>query len=130
VRFPKPARRSRKPRKRIKQLSPRKAVTRQADMLWSRLVRERRSICEYPDCHMRSTEAHHLISRASTGTRWNLLNGVALCREHHELVQHNRVRNDELALWLLGYDGWSWLQQARHAKFRAADALAGLKGAK
>jgi hypothetical protein len=54
-----------------------------ADRLWSIAVRydwgSRCAVCGISKC-----EAHHLIPRQHEATRYDLINGIALCASHHQ----------------------------------------------
>jgi hypothetical protein len=55
-------------------------------MLWANTVKLRGS-CER--CGKREDlQAHHIVSRAHTGTRWDFDNGMCLCRRCHLFFMH------------------------------------------
>ena len=58
------------------------------DHLWSKAVRKRAgNKCE--KCGSTNVvQAHHIIPRTKWGTRYDLYNGVALCRHHHLYWAH------------------------------------------
>lgn len=54
-----------------------------ADALWSLAVRSKwKNRCAV--CGKGKVEAHHLVPRQHTATRYDLRNGVALCSHHHQ----------------------------------------------
>ena len=65
---------------------PRKRLEQKLDALWSALVKLRDGgKCQ----HCGKTfglEAHHVIERRYTATRWDLENGVTLCYHCHDLA--------------------------------------------
>jgi hypothetical protein len=90
VRFPKPAKRSQKPRKRVKRSvrphavrqTKRAAQERKLDRLWSRwILRGGNPLCFC--CTRKATDAAHIVSRRYKRTRWTPYNGLPLCRECH-----------------------------------------------
>lgn len=56
--------------------------------VWSRAVRSRdKHKCQFPGCKCKGTEAHHIIRYADAPLlRYNIFNGITLCRKHHKLV--------------------------------------------
>ena len=54
------------------------ALSKKADMLWSRVVRIG-GRCEYCGCVDKKLDAHHIYSRSNKSTRWELENGICLC---------------------------------------------------
>ena len=73
-----------KQRKRTNANIPAKGVLRDmADKLWSVSVRsDWMSACAV--CGGGPCDAHHLVPRANEATRYNLRNGIALCRRCHQ----------------------------------------------
>ena len=60
---------------------------RKADKLWSLAIRQRDKRCVI--CGRIDTlQAAHIFSRVSRVTRWDLLNGLALCYWHHFHFAH------------------------------------------
>jgi len=88
----KPIARTSRPRKRRK--GKKASLARQADVLWSSIVR-RRGYCENCGAH-EFLQAAHGFSRRYRGTRWLLLNGFCLCRGCHKRYTHDP----------LGWTGW------------------------
>lgn len=80
---------SSKDRAKFKGMLKRKKKSNQAkdlDALWSKLVKVRAGYkCEY--CYRTSDEitlnSHHIYTRESKSTRWDLDNGICLCVSHH-----------------------------------------------
>ena len=89
-----------------------KTLKKQCDDLWSAKVKERAGgKCEMcgKDTYI---QAHHIIPRTCYATRYDLENGVALCRKHHLYWAHKDV---------IGFYGWAngkrdfpYLESARH----------------
>jgi hypothetical protein len=93
MRFPKPAKRSPKPRKRVKRSvrphavrqTKRAAQERKLDRLWSAHVLGRDRNCQL--CGLKpATDAHHIFGRTKKSTRWEVDNGVGLDRICHGLA--------------------------------------------
>ena len=86
----------------------------QLDDLWSLLVKLRAGKeCEIC-CKTEYVQSHHIIPRTKYGTRWNLENGVALCRHHHLYFAHK----DVLAFydWIKDKRDLKKLELSRHNK--------------
>ena len=66
----------------IRKKRSKSSLQREADLLWSRLVRSRWPGCAV--CGASQTEAHHLIPRSRRATRYAIDNGIALCATHHK----------------------------------------------
>lgn len=91
--IPKPARRSAKPKKRLRRQrkSTPAQLAREADRLWSRIIRYGGS-CEAwaqqpPKCSG-SLQGAHGFSRRYRNTRWLPINGFCLCAAHHTFFTH------------------------------------------
>lgn len=144
---PKPISPGRKPPKRIERhVRPHKhragklaAMKEQADRLWSLLVLRRAGgRCEYPvlgifgRCPFVATDAAHIFSRGHENTRLDLENGIALCRQHHELLKSAMVGKPSLmgvvVKQLRGEDLYARIEAlaAQRGKFHP-EALVGLK---
>jgi len=66
-----------------------KTLKKKCDELWSKLIRQRAgNKCEYCGKSDGKIDAHHILSRRHFSVRWNLENGVALCRYHHQFFAH------------------------------------------
>ena len=86
-------------------------VVKRADKLWSMLVLSR-GMCQR--CRVKpAVHPHHLVSRRYHATRWDLVNGAALCAGCHHLVTIDSHENGLLALSLVGSALWEWLNVAK-----------------
>jgi len=76
-----------------------KAQIKKYDKIWSQLI-----LFKYPYCpRCGSNEAmspHHIIKRRKYSTRWDLRNGIGLCRRCHCFAENWSV---EFTDWLLNY---------------------------
>ena len=55
-----------------------------ADILWSKLVRERDRQCRNHSCNRKENlNAHHIFPRSRSATRYLLENGISLCPACH-----------------------------------------------
>ena len=112
--IPKPAKRPRKPRPRLRKRrkGSKAALAREADKLWSLIVRAKR-YCEGepsgPACSG-SLQAAHGFSRRYRNTRWLLVNGFALCAAHHVYWTHRPL---EWLEWLTDEWGFSVYEELR-----------------
>ena len=67
--------------------------------LWTRAVFKRdHGICQ--KCGARAVDAHHIIHKDKGFLRYHLDNGVALCRQCHDLDAQGRLRG-----WCMEYIG-------------------------
>ena len=73
-----------------------------ADSLWSQVVRQQWGHCAI--CGNPRTEAHHLIGRSRRATRYEPMNGIALCAKHHKFSTELSAHGAPLAFA-------EWLQQ-------------------
>lgn len=123
-----------KPRKRIRRragvrsrmpagLERFRSHVKEADKLWSLIVRSRTTgWCQR--CSIgRGHDAHHLVSRLYKQTRWLLDNGAHLCRGCHMLVGRDGEENRLLAIRLIGEERWEQLQITKHCRAKV-DPLA------
>ena len=95
----------------------------ECDALWSKIVRtkaDRR--CQgitltLAPCQRAGTDAHHILSRKYTATRWIIENGLCLCRQHHNHDDLPCLEETELMnigkeayerLWNIARDGKNW----------------------
>lgn len=64
-------------------------LEKEADRLWSQIVRRKNGgKCILPGCKRRQVDPHHIIPRARGKIlRWDIDNGVPVCREHHNWLQ-------------------------------------------
>lgn len=85
---------ARRKRPRRRRRTAQAALGRQADWLWSRIVRSR-GRCEIGAGCNGSLQAAHGFSRRYRGTRWNLLNGFCLCAGHHMAFTHDPLLWDD-----------------------------------
>lgn len=83
MRVPKPAKRSAKPRRRIRAKSKRKAKLHDADRLFSQAVRERDGWQCRACGSVQGIQCAHIVSRRYRATRWMMANAVALCKRCH-----------------------------------------------
>lgn len=57
--------------------------TTHADKQFSLFIRQRDGHCLYPGCYNTTTDCSHFYERHHSGTRFDPLNCIALCRDHH-----------------------------------------------
>ena len=77
-------RQSKKTRQRTNKNVPAKGRLRDmADRLWSRAVASDWN-CRCAVCRRGNCDAHHVIPRQHETTRYDLRNGIALCKQHHQ----------------------------------------------
>lgn len=67
-----------------------KNIEKTLDNLWQKAVKKRdNGRCRI--CYDIATDAHHLVSRRNKSTRWDINNGIAVCRLCHRLIHDKRV---------------------------------------
>lgn len=110
---PKPTKRSRSRRRRMPAgLERFRDHVKEADKLWSLIVRSRSGLCQR--CFLRlGHDAHHLVSRRYKQCRWLLDNSAYLCRGCHMLVGQDGEENRALAIKLIGAERWEQLNIAK-----------------
>jgi hypothetical protein len=97
-----------------------KAIT-ELDRLWGLKVRARDNhICQY--CGQPGNNPHHIVSRSSKNTRWDLENGITLCGGHHKFVAHQRPeRFREFLIQRMGQAKYDALQLRGNMAARGLD---------
>ena len=88
--------------------------------MWSRAIRDdwnnRCAVCSNP-----VTEAHHIIPRQNEQFRYDLLNGIALCTQHHKFdpayAPHQNAAGWMKWLWLIHPKRASWYEQNHWVQF-------------
>lgn len=114
-----------KRRKRVSRAIPAKGRLREmADSLWSCAVREDwNHLCAV--CGGGTCDAHHLIPRQFYATRYDLRNGIALCRRCHQfdpdISPHQNAAGFMLWLESRHHERYTWLMATlgseAHKKF-------------
>ena len=82
-----------------------------ADQLWSRAIRDDwNNRCAV--CGRDVTEAHHLIPRQNELFRYDLMNGIALCTQHHkfdgDIAPHQNAAGWMKWLWMIHPERAAW----------------------
>ena len=71
------------------------------DELWKQAVfKKYGKVCNWPGC--RKTEyvqAHHFVGKSNYRLRWDVRNGVPLCRGHHSFIAH--VQYERFRDWFI-----------------------------
>lgn len=98
---------------RRKSKAPKAVLVRQADSLWAWAVKVRaKGMCE--QCGKPGSDAHHMKSRKSHLLRWDLRNGVFLCKGCH-MRFHNQ---ESWTLWQrfeeIRGDDWRFVVENLH----------------
>ena len=88
-----------------------KGIDGKLDRLWSELVRERDGCCMYCG-RTESLDAHHIIGRANRSTRWDLENGITLCKKHHVFSNEFSAHGTPVKFthWLEEQKGREWVE--------------------
>jgi len=87
----------------------RKKIEKQLDDLWRRAVLKR----DNNKCRICGKtigiQAHHIFSRVRRSTRWELENGITLCRGHHYLAHRDFERFRRFVVSIIGEDRYDEL---------------------
>ena len=68
----------------VKTKKERKAQIKACDKLWSTAIKlKAKGFCELTQCPKPGIDAHHVYSRKYKNTRWDVQNGIFLCKWHH-----------------------------------------------
>lgn len=60
-------------------------LEKECSSLWSKAVKERDGHkCRVPSCRRAGVDPHHIISKRYANTKFDVDNGVTLCRLHHD----------------------------------------------
>ena len=90
--------------------SKRKLLEAQIEKLWILRIRERDQVCR----HCGSTEVlqcHHIRSRRHSATKYDLTNGILLCRRFHFLQKANPADFYPAVIDIIGQDKYNMLKQ-------------------
>jgi hypothetical protein len=94
-------------------MKAKKGVDGKLDKAWSKLVKLRAGMkCEVKGCKYKPTlNSHHIFSRRSTSTRWDLDNGLCLCVGHHTMSTTMSAHQNPISFtyWLEEYKGFIFL---------------------
>jgi len=102
------------------------------DRIWSFAVKERDNFtCRYTNCSNKNVDSHHIIKRQFRTLRWDLDNGLTLCKSHH-YFSNNAAHVDEL-----GFMEWMkenninfanlWKRRYDNSNFIFQDVLLNMK---
>tara|TARA_R110000796_G_scaffold51740_2_gene122114 strand:- start:3926 stop:4312 length:387 start_codon:yes stop_codon:yes gene_type:complete len=96
-------------------MKKRKGIDNQLDVAWSRLVKLKAGLkCEIENCtHKPTLNSHHIFSRRSASTRWDLDNGLCLCVGHHTMSSKFSAHGNPIAFtyWLEEYKSSDWIDE-------------------
>ena len=104
-----------RPRTRIAQRSPRKTIRDKADDLWEQaiLLRDDHK-CQNKDCKEHAIDAHHIIHKWRMSVRYDLGNGISLCRRCHSMdgsAAQKSVLLKHIITWLGGEQAYEALRE-------------------
>jgi hypothetical protein len=109
----------------------RKKLIAKLDALWRVLVKDRdEHRCQYNGCINPGTDAHHIFGRGHS-VRWDLDNGITLCRSCHDYARDHK-ENFNAVMWLqMGFIFDGLHEKAKIVvHYKSADLLAILEGLK
>jgi hypothetical protein len=79
----------------------RKRLIEANDKIWSKKIKERDGCCQMCGTNRGELEAHHIWPRSCQSIRWNLHNGVTLCKYQCHVWAENHP--DEFERWAYIY---------------------------
>lgn len=87
-----------------------KSLEKQLDEAWSLLVKLRAGMkCEYCG-NKQQLNSHHIYSRAKKTVRWDAIDGICLCVNHHIGNQFSAHKTSvPFAMWLIEYKGQKFM---------------------
>ena len=100
-----------------------KAQHKSLDNLWKKKIRERDKICQRPNCPncfneegIKYLTPHHIVTRSNYALRYDLKNGVLLCRGSHGMWAHSEDPFDrrEVDAFYREFADMDYLENARH----------------
>lgn len=94
------------------------------DTIWSLAVRERDyNQCRllFPGCMVYASDAHHIYGRVHEHLRYELLNGIAVCRLCHNWIESNDHRTMEIMPDVLGPEQFDELVTLYNKFYRNKD---------
>ena len=92
-----------------------KGIDKKLDDAWSLLVKLKAgNKCEYCGSIKRQLHSHHIFTRSRKATRWDTMNGIALCAYHHVLGNFSAHKSPlEFTDWLYEYKGKQFIDMLR-----------------
>ncbi|MCK5609777.1 HNH endonuclease [Candidatus Pacearchaeota archaeon] len=79
------------------------------DILWQQRITGGQ--CSHPGCSKEGTEGHHIFKRRYHNTRWDIDNGRALCRTHHDWAERHPIAYEVLIVEQIGHDAYGALRE-------------------
>jgi len=89
----------------------RKDLIKKLDIAWAKKIKEHAGACAI--CGKESyLNAHHIFSRRYMSTRWDLANGITLCRGCHLYFAHQKYEEfRDIVVEYMGIEGFMSLKQ-------------------
>jgi len=70
------------------------------DRLWQEKITG--GICSMPGCNKVGIDGHHVMKCRYLNTRWDVKNGRALCREHHNWAETHPTEYENMIIREIG----------------------------
>jgi hypothetical protein len=88
-----------------------RAIMKELDIAWAKRIKEQGRACAV--CGRTSyLNAHHIFSRRYMNTRWDIDNGITLCRGCHLYFAHQKYEEfRDIVLGILGVEGFASLKR-------------------
>ncbi len=78
------------------------------DRLWQEKITG--DTCSFLGCNRVGNEGHHIMKRRYLNTRWDIKNGRALCRRHHDWAERNPTAYEVLIVEEIGIEAYEALR--------------------
>ena len=99
-----------------------KSMQKRCDELWKQAINKRDKVCQRPNCpHCFNQpgavlQAHHIVNRTCWSLRFDIANGVLLCKASHKFWAHleDPFIREEVHEFYKSFTNWDYLRASRH----------------
>jgi hypothetical protein len=100
-----------------------KSIQAQCMELWKKAINKRDKVCQRPGCPhcfnqpgVQYLQAHHIVKRTNWPLRYDLSNGVLLCRPSHKYWAHDDdpFIQEEVHEFYKKFTNWDYLKASKH----------------
>jgi hypothetical protein len=89
----------------------RKQLELQIDRLWAKRIRERDTTCRSCNSDAPGLSAHHIRVRQHTATKFDVQNGILLCRSCHSLQKFRPEKFHDMIIDIIGQPEYDRLRE-------------------
>lgn len=93
----------------------RKQLEIQCDRLWAKKVKERDCACRYCNSDEKGLSAHHIRVRQHQSTKYDVENGLLLCRSCHSLQKFRPEMFHDMIIEIMGQKEYDRLKEKSRA---------------